>query len=102
METIFGYYDKSGDGIIDFKEFTEIFIRGGSTDGNVKPAEATRQYRQMASQVESRQPDPQVADAKHLVKIFRDKIKARGARGIVGLQRIFKIMDDDGSRSLSE
>ena len=26
---------------------------------------------------------------------------ARGARGIVGIQRIFKIMDDDGSRSLS-
>ena len=36
------------------------------------------------------------------MKIFRDKIKARGARGIVGLQRIFKIMDDDNSRTLSE
>lgn len=37
-----------------------------------------------------------------LVKLFRDKIKARGARGIVGIQRLFKIMDDDGSRTLSE
>jgi len=34
--------------------------------------------------------------------LFRDKIKARGARGIIGLQRIFKIMDDDGSKTISE
>ena len=37
-----------------------------------------------------------------LIRLFRDKIKARGARGIVGIQRLFKIMDDDGSRTLSE
>lgn len=37
-----------------------------------------------------------------LVALFREKIKARGARGIVGIQRLFKIMDDDGSRSLNE
>ena len=36
-----------------------------------------------------------------LLVIFREKIKGRGARGIVGIQRLFKIMDDDGSRSLS-
>lgn len=37
-----------------------------------------------------------------LIEIFRDKIKGRGARGIIGIQRLFKIMDDDGSKSLSE
>jgi hypothetical protein len=31
---------------------------------------------------------------------IRDKIKARGARGIIGLARVFKIMDDNNSRSL--
>ena len=36
-----------------------------------------------------------------LVKLFRDKIKARGARGIIGLQKLFKIMDDDGSKTIS-
>ncbi len=36
-----------------------------------------------------------------MMALFRDKIKARGARGILGLQRIFKIMDDDNSRTLS-
>ena len=32
---------------------------------------------------------------------FRSKLAARGARGIIGIQRQFKIMDDDNSRSLS-
>jgi Ca2+-binding EF-hand superfamily protein len=31
----------------------------------------------------------------------RSKVTARGARGINGLRRVFKIMDDDGSKSLS-
>jgi Ca2+-binding EF-hand superfamily protein len=36
-----------------------------------------------------------------LIDIFRKKVIQRGARGIIGLQRIFKIMDDDSSKSLS-
>ena len=36
-----------------------------------------------------------------MIDIFRKKVLQRGARGIIGLQRIFKIMDDDGSKSLS-
>ena len=32
--------------------------------------------------------------------VFRKKILQRGAKGIIGLQRIFKIMDDDNSKSL--
>ncbi len=36
-----------------------------------------------------------------LVESFRKKVVQRGGRGIVGLQRIFKIMDDDGSKSLN-
>lgn len=37
-----------------------------------------------------------------LLKLFQDKLRSRGARGMVGLQRIFKIMDDDGSGTLSQ
>lgn len=40
-------------------------------------------------------------DGTELVKLFRDKIKARGARGIIGLQKLFAIMDDDNSKSIS-
>jgi Ca2+-binding EF-hand superfamily protein len=32
---------------------------------------------------------------------FREKLASRGARGIIGIQRQFKIMDDDGSHTLS-
>lgn len=35
-----------------------------------------------------------------LVKMFRDKLASRGARGILGMQRIFKIMDDNGNGQL--
>ena len=31
---------------------------------------------------------------------IRDKIKARGARGIIGLGKVFRIMDDNNSKSL--
>ncbi len=36
-----------------------------------------------------------------LVDAFRKKILQRGCKGIIGLMRIFKIMDDDGSHTLS-
>ena len=32
--------------------------------------------------------------------MFKDKLAARGARGVIGMQRIFKIMDDNGSGTL--
>src|SRR5688572_21744825 len=35
-----------------------------------------------------------------LVKMFRDKLASRGARGILGMQRIFKIMDDNRNGTL--
>ena len=35
-----------------------------------------------------------------LVKMFRDRLNARGARGILGLQRVFKIMDDNRNGTL--
>ena len=41
-----------------------------------------------------------IADEELLDRV-RQRIKARGARGIVGLGRSFKIMDDDGSQALS-
>jgi len=42
------------------------------------------------------------AEPETLLNLFRDKIKGRGVRGMVGLQRIFNIMDDDNSGSLSQ
>jgi len=40
-------------------------------------------------------------DVQVLLKAFQDKILSRGARGLIGLQRLFKIIDDDDSKDLS-
>jgi hypothetical protein len=36
------------------------------------------------------------------MEYVRQKIVSRGARGINGLKRVFKIMDDDDSKSLDQ
>jgi Ca2+-binding EF-hand superfamily protein len=36
-------------------------------------------------------------NGEELLGRFREKMAQRGARGIMGLKRIFKIMDDDNS-----
>jgi len=41
-------------------------------------------------------------DAESLAVKLKDKLATRGARGIIGLQRQFKIMDDDNSKSLNK
>lgn len=69
---------------------------------NKTPAQQTKEFRQQQTMVESQPRSNQQVDVNKLVGIFRDRIKARGARGIVGIQRLFKIMDDDGSKTLSE
>ena len=38
---------------------------------------------------------------KMIIKKIKDEMKSRGSGGFVGLQRRFRIMDDDGSKSLS-
>lgn len=46
-------------------------------------------------------PTPDIADSQVLLSKFRETLKARGASGIFGLSRKFKIMDDDNSKSVS-
>ena len=85
LEMIFDYYDRSGDGRIDYKEFSAI-LQSGDGAQQQTPAQAMREYRQQQAAVESggarqsRDVGPQA-----LITLFRDKIKARGARGIVGI-----------------
>mmetsp|Transcript_25187 Transcript_25187/g.42494 ORF Transcript_25187/g.42494 Transcript_25187/m.42494 type:complete len:544 (+) Transcript_25187:81-1712(+) len=46
-------------------------------------------------------PDPEESDATALLDIYRECLKSHGARGIFGLARKFKIMDDDNSKAIS-
>ena len=55
-------------------------------------------YKPTGAQLKSSGSSPNPAD---LIKLFRDKIKSRGVRGLIGLQKLFSIMDDDGSKSIS-
>jgi hypothetical protein len=45
--------------------------------------------------------DEEEADEDPLMKKLKTQLNSRGAKGILGLARLFKIMDDDGSNSLS-
>ena len=59
-------------------------------------------YQQYPSQKQQQQPqytDSKSAD-KGIINEIRQKIIARGARGINGIKRVFKIMDDNNSKTL--
>ncbi len=68
-----------------------------STTSSQKGVESSVPYRpQTAPTRSSQNPDPN-----QLIQLFRDKIRSRGIRGIIGLQKLFAIMDDDGSKNIS-
>jgi len=80
LNALFGLYDKDGSGGIDYKEFgSEVFgreVNSPSKGGSQSP--------------------------ETLVQRLKDKLASRGGRGIIGLQRQFKIMDDNHSLSLDK
>ena len=80
METLYNLYDKDQSGTLDYREFaSEIFGRDvGGTPARGK------------------------ASAEDLLQRLRDKLKSRGARGIIGLAKQFRIMDDNHSLSLDK
>ena len=80
MEALYGLYDKDGSGTLDYKEFaSEVFGRqiGGTPSQGAQTGDA-------------------------LLEKLRQKLKTRGARGIVGLGKQFRIMDDNHSMSLDK
>lgn len=80
MDSLYNLYDKDGSGTLDYREFaSEVFQReiGGT------PAKSK-------------------ATGEDLLQRLRDKLKSRGARGIIGLSKQFRIMDDNHSMSLDK
>lgn len=93
LDMLFNIYDVDGSGGLDYKEFSSaVFGRpstgaasgrqGGSGGGGGGAATSN---------------DPETLAVK-----LKDKLATRGARGIIGLARQFKIMDDDNSKSLNK
>jgi len=82
LMTLFKIYDLSGDGIIQYKEFTSVVL-GRSVPQSARKGQAANP-----------------TDA--LMDRLRQKLKSRGAHGMIGLQRNFKIMDDNHSLSLDK
>lgn len=78
---MFALYDKDGSGSLDYKEFgNELFGREVNS-----PAKSSSN-----------------SGPEQLVQKLKDKLASRGGRGIIGLARQFKIMDDNHSLSLDK
>ena len=81
MDSLFRIYDKDGSGALEYREFaSEVFGRdvGGATPSRGK------------------------ASGEDLLAKLRTKLASRGARGIIGLAKQFRIMDDNHSMSLDK
>jgi len=104
LQLVFNHYDRSGDGLIDYKEFSAIFHAADNSNGPSSQDSSFKPLNQTTQQYVANKPKPKDTrqEGEELMALFRDKIKARGPRGIVGLQRIFNIMDDDKTQTLSE
>jgi Ca2+-binding EF-hand superfamily protein len=78
-DMLFSLYDLDGSGAIAYKEFASAIF-------NKQAPSASRAVR----------------SPEELAEVLRNKLVTRGARGFIGLQRQFRIMDDNNSRSLDK
>jgi Ca2+-binding EF-hand superfamily protein len=108
----FKYFDLDNSGAVDMKEFQQAMnkigiqfssndemwgiFRNYDTNGNQE-----LEYKEFADILFQKSPEKkQKRAAADLLPQLREKLKSRGARGMIGLARSFKIMDDNNSKTL--
>jgi Ca2+-binding EF-hand superfamily protein len=91
LEMLFSIYDVDGSGGIDYKEFSGVVF------GKIQAAAPKGGASTAGPSGGAGGNDPEALAIK-----LKEKLATRGARGIIGLQRQFKIMDDDNSKSLNK
>jgi len=82
LDALFNLYDKDRSGALDYKEFSMALFNKDVSGGS--PAKGGSGG----------------SGPEDLVEKLRTKLASRGARGIIGLGKQFRIMDDNNSRSL--
>lgn len=96
LEMLFNIYDVDGSGGLDYKEFSSA-VFGKPSTGNASRTGGFGTQSGAGGQGVTGGNDPESLAIK-----LKEKLATRGARGIIGLQRQFKIMDDDNSKSLNK
>jgi len=82
LDALFNVYDVDNSGALDYKEFSSVLFGRPQTAGAVGASGSS---------------NPEV-----LAEVMKEKLAKRGSKGFIGLQRQFKIMDDDNSKSLNK
>jgi len=91
VNQLFNYYDKDGSGNLDYKEFTAIVLGGQDA-----PSRKGQEYGQGVGYKQG----VSSANSSELLNKLKTKLASRGARGLIGMGKQFRIMDDNNSRSL--
>lgn len=82
MDALFNIYDTDKSGALDYREFsTGLFGKEAGSSGSPQKSGGG-------------------SNPEDLVERLKTKLASRGARGIIGLGKQFRIMDDNNSRSL--
>ncbi len=91
-QQIFAHYDLDRSGALDYKEFTGMVIQD-----KTNPMAKTATY---GGGYGAKAPPKEAGNAGELFQKLKAKLATRGARGMIGLGKQFRIFDDNNSRSL--